>query len=85
MLMSIERADREIDRLIDGIENRKRWLGDFTFLPARPYEPGSIDRGMRNLQLERQFRRERAVEVERQRAERLRREGLERLRRDYGI
>lgn len=81
--MSIERADREIDRLIDGMENRERWLGDI--IPGRPYRRGSIEAGMRNLSLERQFRRERAVEVERQRAERLRREGLERLRRDYGI
>lgn len=44
-----------------------------------------LKQGMESMALERQYRRERAAEVERQRRGRLRREGLERLSRDYDL
>lgn len=71
----------EVDRHMDAIENRTRWAGGF----VEQIRPGRYDlrESMRNLQLERQYRRERDAEVEAQRRRRLEREGLERLQRDY--
>lgn len=50
---------------------------------GNPYDPAAIGRGMQNLALEHQFRRERAKEVEAQRRERQIRAGLDQLSRDY--
>lgn len=71
----------EVDRHMDSIENQLLWTGDF----IQQVRPGRFDLGesMHNLQLERQYRRERDAEVEAQRRRRLEREGLERLQREY--